>query len=83
MLAGILVRIVTGRFEMFRVLMWSRCGRGRDLSLPFSDKDLVTVEYKASLLNNYLTINAGNLKLELLMGRWTGGGPFIERFDYV
>lgn len=49
----------------------------------YSDKDLVTLKDEASLLNDYLTINAGELKLELLMGRWTGDGPFIERVAYV
>jgi hypothetical protein len=42
----------------------------------YSDKDLVTVEDKASLLNNYLTINVGELKLKLLMDRWT---PRVSR----
>ena len=54
--------------------MWSRLS---------SDRYFVTVEHKASLLNNDLTINAGELKLELLMGRWTGGGPLIQRVAYV
>ena len=36
MIAGFLVRIGAGRFEVFRVLMWSRCGRRLDLNNEMS-----------------------------------------------
>jgi hypothetical protein len=35
-IAGFLVRIGAGRFEVFRVLMWSRCGRRLDLNNEMS-----------------------------------------------